>query len=413
MARKNILRGNTVNENTTALNDNFTELYNAVDDLSDSVASAGKVDDVTFNGSTVVTNKVAAIPRDLSKYDNSTSKFATTSSVSAAQTKADDAYTLAEGRARAVSFDTVAAMTTALKAASSAEYKIGDNIFIKATDVPDYWVSGVLSTNTGTYGYYEVSILETQKVDLTPYQKKTDNTLDTSSKDVVGAINEVHDYYSGLTETVGKIVNGTTTVGKAAVAVKDANGRVIDTTYATKTELSTKTSTLDDKITNIESGATKVGSASTADSATAATKATQDAKGNVIDTTYATKTQLKAATDDITKIKNGTTTVGKATEATKATQDADGNVITSTYATKTEMNAVMKKVTLPTPTVANNIYTYIVSIGSDYEMIALYKLGANSVYMKIDTVDAFRSGGTLSIVSDVSLTGYVVCGKVS
>ena len=39
-----------------------------------------------------------------------------------AQNTADDAYSLAQGRSRAVVFDTVAAMTIALKAASGAEY---------------------------------------------------------------------------------------------------------------------------------------------------------------------------------------------------------------------------------------------------------------------------------------------------
>ena len=48
--------------------------------------------------------------------------------ISNAQSKADSAYTLAEGRAKAVSFETAAAMTTALKAAAKTEYKVGDNL---------------------------------------------------------------------------------------------------------------------------------------------------------------------------------------------------------------------------------------------------------------------------------------------
>lgn len=40
--------------------------------------------------------------------------------------------------------------------------KVGDNLYIKDIDVPDYWISAVLETNTGTYGYYEISRLETQ-----------------------------------------------------------------------------------------------------------------------------------------------------------------------------------------------------------------------------------------------------------
>ena len=145
--------------------------------------------------------------------------------VSNAQSRADEAYTLAEGRAKAVAFDTVAAMTTALKAAAKTDFKVGDNIYIKATDVPDYWVSAVLSTNTGTYGYFELSVLESQKVDISGYQTKNDSGLNTTQKTVVGAINEVKSTADGAksksdsNETkIADIVSGTTKVGKAAQA---------------------------------------------------------------------------------------------------------------------------------------------------------------------------------------------------
>lgn len=91
-----------------------------------------------------------------------------------AQDTANQAKSIAEGKVRAVVFDTVAAMTTALKAAAKIDYKIGDNLLIEETGVPDYWVSGILETNTGTYGYYTIAELETQKVDLTDYAKTAD-----------------------------------------------------------------------------------------------------------------------------------------------------------------------------------------------------------------------------------------------
>lgn len=145
--------------------------------------------------------------------------------VASAQSRADSAYTLAEGRARAVSFATVAEMTTALKAAANTAYKVGDNLFIKATGSPDYWVSGVLAVNTGTYGFYELSELETQKVDLSGYQTKTDATLATTDKTVTGAIGEVKataDTAKTTAQTnstaITNIVNGTTKIAKAATA---------------------------------------------------------------------------------------------------------------------------------------------------------------------------------------------------
>ena len=122
--------------------------------------------------------------------------FGTDSTVQAELT---EVRSLAEGRARSVSYITKAAMELALSEAAEGDFKVGDNIFIVATDVPDYWVSQVYTTkqttnaSQGIYGYYKVSILETQKVDLSPYQLKTDNSLGTTAKTVVGAINEVHD----------------------------------------------------------------------------------------------------------------------------------------------------------------------------------------------------------------------------
>jgi hypothetical protein len=147
--------------------------------------------------------------------------------VTNAQNKANSAYALAEGRAKAISFDTIAAMTTALKAAAKTDYKVGDNIFIKALDTPDYWVSKVLDNNTGTYGYFEISALESQKVDLAAYQTKTDNTLATTAKTVVGAIGEVKttadaaksQSNTNVTE-IANIKNGTTKVGAATKADK-------------------------------------------------------------------------------------------------------------------------------------------------------------------------------------------------
>ena len=99
-----------------------------------------------------------------------------------AQEKANQAYTLAEGRSRSASYATIAAMQTALEGASNSQFKVGDNIFIEAVDVPDFWVSKVNTTkgtdkvpasgsfnSTYNVGYYTISKLETQKVDLSSY----------------------------------------------------------------------------------------------------------------------------------------------------------------------------------------------------------------------------------------------------
>ena len=164
--------------------------------------------------------------------------------ISTAQAKADEAYNIAQGRAKAVSFATYGDMVAALKAAGKTDYKVGDNLFIVATDVPDYWVSAVLDNNTGDTGYFSISPLESQKVDLSEYQKKTDNSLNTTNKTVVGAINEVKGTADGAStkananeETLNKIVGGQQEVAKATNAntavnvTGQINGKAIDSIF--------------------------------------------------------------------------------------------------------------------------------------------------------------------------------------
>ena len=166
------------------------------------------------------------------------------SAISTAQAKADEAYNIAQGRAKAVSFATYGDMVAALKAAGKTDYKVGDNLFIVATDVPDYWVSAVLDNNTGDTGYFSISPLESQKVDLSEYQKKTDNSLNTTNKTVVGAINEVKGIADGAStkananeETLNKIVGGQQEVAKATNAntavnvTGQINGKAIDSIF--------------------------------------------------------------------------------------------------------------------------------------------------------------------------------------
>lgn len=80
----------------------------------------------------------------------------------------------------------------------------------------------------------------------------------------------------------------------------------------------------------------KTDQAESAKKADTATKATQDASGNVISSTYLTK--ANASSTYLTKTGKATS-ASTADTATKATQDASGNVITTTYATKTEVTS--------------------------------------------------------------------------
>lgn len=145
--------------------------------------------------------------------------------VVAAQETANQAKSIAEGRVRAVVFDTVAAMTTALKAAAKTDYKIGDNLLIEETGVPDYWVSGILETNTGTYGYYTIAELETQKVDLSAYPTR---------QEVSTQITAVDNRVTQANAEIGKILNGQSKVGAAQGADIATNYNTSSGTIKTK-----------------------------------------------------------------------------------------------------------------------------------------------------------------------------------
>lgn len=102
-----------------------------------------------------------------------TKESALSTKIDEAKTAANNAYVLAMGRSRSHVFDTKSAMETALQTAPKGQYKVGDNIFITDISVPDYWVSKVTESDSVTYALVEVSPLETQKVDLSPYLKNT------------------------------------------------------------------------------------------------------------------------------------------------------------------------------------------------------------------------------------------------
>ena len=105
--------------------------------------------------------------------------------------KDETARNIAKGRNQSVAFEDYATMINALKNLSNEDYKVGQNIYIGTVDVPDLWVYSIepivssyiytsdeefiniLSENkTIQIGYYNLAMLEGQKVDLTPYDEK-------------------------------------------------------------------------------------------------------------------------------------------------------------------------------------------------------------------------------------------------
>lgn len=89
--------------------------------------------------------------------------------VQTAQQTADNAVTIAKGRATGYVFDTVESMQAWIPS-HKAELVLGDNLYIRATNVPDYWWDGQTA-----------QMLETQKVDLSEYVKNTDYATTTKA----------------------------------------------------------------------------------------------------------------------------------------------------------------------------------------------------------------------------------------
>ena len=80
------------------------------------------------------------------------------------QEEAAEALAIAKGRAKGYVFDTVEDLDTWLTdEAHTLELAVGDNFYIRALDVPDYWWDGA-----------QRQPLETQKVEISGYVKNTD-----------------------------------------------------------------------------------------------------------------------------------------------------------------------------------------------------------------------------------------------
>lgn len=106
---------------------------------------------------------------------------------------AENAEAVAKGRATGYVFDTVGDLDLWLEdAENTARLVLGDNLYIRATDVPDYWWDGAARQP-----------LETQKVDLSEYVKNTDYP-DGSAKAGVVKVNST-EYGIGAYPTNGHL----------------------------------------------------------------------------------------------------------------------------------------------------------------------------------------------------------------
>lgn len=123
---------------------------------------------------------------------------------------------IAKGANQALSYGNYSTMITAFNALDDDVYKVGQNVMIVTLNVPDLWISGIESTsstytyttdeafttelNTNGYvqvGYYKLSALETQKVDLTNYATKNEKA-DIIQNEKTGSIVQIVDGANNL-----------------------------------------------------------------------------------------------------------------------------------------------------------------------------------------------------------------------
>ena len=128
---------------------------------------------------------------DSSKQNITDNSLATTNKT--VPTAINEVNSIAKGANQALSYGNYSTMITAFNALDDDVYNVGQNIYILTLEVPDLWISSIESTSsTYTYttdeafmtaletngyvqvGYYRLSALETQKVDLTNYVENTD-----------------------------------------------------------------------------------------------------------------------------------------------------------------------------------------------------------------------------------------------
>lgn len=157
--------------------------------------NTGTITSVKMNGSTVATSgeaNLGTVITDVSEKQNITDNTLETNSKTVPGA-INEVNSIAKGANQALSFANYPFMINDFNVAPNDAYQIGQNVMIVMISVPDLWVSGIESTSVRyTYrgdstfidelsengyvqvGYYKLSALETQKVDLTDYVTNTD-----------------------------------------------------------------------------------------------------------------------------------------------------------------------------------------------------------------------------------------------
>ena len=120
---------------------------NEVDNHADNAIGKAEQAQATANGAVATANEAKTTAQTAENNANSAVDKA-----NAANATADEAKAIAQGGQRAIGFATLQAAITALNGYSNTQLKVGDNVYIVETGVPDLWVAAV-EQNSVAYNY--------------------------------------------------------------------------------------------------------------------------------------------------------------------------------------------------------------------------------------------------------------------
>lgn len=120
---------------------------NEVDNHADNATTLANNAVATANGAVATANEAKTTAQTAETNANSALDTANAANATAGEAKA-----IAQGSQRAIGFATLQAAITALNGYSNTQLKVGDNVYIVETGVPDLWVAAV-EQNSVAYNY--------------------------------------------------------------------------------------------------------------------------------------------------------------------------------------------------------------------------------------------------------------------
>ncbi len=137
----------TLNALTTDEKATLVGAINEVDNHADNATTLANNAVATANGAVATANEAKTTAQTAENNANNALDTA-----NAANATADEAKAIAQGSQRAIGFATLQAAITALNGYSNTQLKVGDNVYIVETGVPDLWVAAV-EQNSVAYNY--------------------------------------------------------------------------------------------------------------------------------------------------------------------------------------------------------------------------------------------------------------------